>query len=270
MDLLTHIASGLAISTTIAVCCNASTLKKTAIVAAGALGGALPDIDAISLWSKFDGTFGRLFGLQHSGKVIYSEKFWYSHHGFMHSLMACLLFAIILLGVIFLVKSRTKDFSKGTFIKTAKSSRLIILAFVGGYLAHLLLDMPTPGASWGGINLFFPFKHYSGGYGKIWWWNNYDIFLIINLVIVLNLVLLIVKSILKRNFIKISLGILLFASALVMVQISSRKFDFNYGVSTGKTYQQCEVKSKEIQQKILGKKLYNTMVKLDNAIPLHF
>ena len=163
MDLLTHISAGLAIGTCIAVGTKSSALKKTGIILAGALGGALPDIDAISLWSKFDSTFGRFFGLQHSGRFIYSGKLWYSHHGFMHSLVASLIFGFLLLLFIYFIRSRFRGISFSSFGQSVKNNRRLLFGFLGGYLAHLLCDMPTPAASWGGVRLFYPFTGYIGG-----------------------------------------------------------------------------------------------------------
>jgi hypothetical protein len=54
--------------------------------------------------------------------------------------------------------------------------------------------MPTPASTWGGVNFFWPFKTYIGGTGHIWWWNNYDIFLIVVAVIIINLIMAIVQN----------------------------------------------------------------------------
>lgn len=55
---------------------------------------------------------------------------------------------------------------------------------------HLLEDMPTPDNIWGGVRIFFPFEVYIGGWNYIWWWNNYDLFLIILLTAILAIILL--------------------------------------------------------------------------------
>ncbi|GHS99442.1 hypothetical protein FACS189421_09900 [Bacteroidia bacterium] len=86
MDILTHICSGIAGATVIAAFVYKHPVKRLKVLAAGAIGGAFPDIDTISMWSRFDSTFGRLLGLSHTGKVIYGEKYWYSHHAFFHSI----------------------------------------------------------------------------------------------------------------------------------------------------------------------------------------
>lgn len=265
MDLLTHIAAGAAVGTTIAVCVKGKAGKKAAVVCAGALGGALPDIDAISLWSKFDATFGRLFGLSHAGKEIYSAKFWYSHHAFMHSLAACVLLALILLVVIFIVRKGFKNLSWAGLKLFSGRNIAVAGAFASGYIAHLICDMPTPASSWGGVNILFPLEPYIGGWGKIWWWNNYDIFLIISAVIAANLLILALSGLLKRRSKQLSCVLLAAAVVIIIVQVNSRGFDFN-----SHTYQQCETKSKEIQKKILGEKLYKRMEKLDNAVPIYF
>lgn len=265
MDLLTHMAAGAAAGTTIAVCAKGKTFRKAAMVCAGALGGALPDVDAISLWSRFDATFGRLFGLSHSGREIYSDKFWYSHHAFMHSLAACLLFTFLLLVVVYLVRKRCKRLSSKDFISFTAKIKASTAAFAAGYVLHLVCDMPTPASSWGGVNLLFPLKTYTGGWGKIWWWNNYDLFLIITGVIIANLLILVFSKVLKSKGKYLSCAILTAAIIAIAVQINGRGFDYN-----SHPYPQCEAQSKEIQKEILGKKLYDKMKKVDNCIPIHF
>lgn len=265
MDLLTHIATGMAVSSTIAVCIKGNTIKKTAVICAGALGGALPDIDVVSLWSKFDVTFGRLFNLSHTGKEIYSAKFWYSHHGFMHSLAACLLFAAILLTTAYLIQRRFKDLSWNGLKRFSRNNISIAGAFSAAYILHLICDMPTPVGSWGGVRLFFPLQSYIGGWGKIWWWNNYDIFLIASGAIVLNFLILTILKLTGSKIKYLSCALFATAALVVTVQINSRKTNFN---ANKNTYN--EAKSKEIQRRILGKKLFDKMEKLDNDIPLCF
>jgi len=80
MDILTHICSAIASATVITAFAEKHTVKRWQIFAAGAVGGAFPDIYAISMWARFDTTLGRLFRLNHSWQTIYSEKFWYSYN----------------------------------------------------------------------------------------------------------------------------------------------------------------------------------------------
>lgn len=265
MDILTHIIAGIAVSSSIAVCMNGRPVKRIAIIGAGALGGGLPDLDAISMWSKFDATFGRLFHLSHTGREIYSAKFWYSHHAFMHSLAASVLFALLLLVTVYFINRRFNQLSQADFVLFLKKNRIVAAAFVSGYFLHLICDMPTPASSWGGVNLFFPLDSYVGGWGKIWWWNNYDLFLIISLVIVVNFILLAISMLSKYRFKYLPCILFLIVTIAVIIQINTRKFDFNSA-----PYQSCETRSKEIQEKILGRPLYEKMKKLDSTIPLHF
>lgn len=96
MDILTHTLCGVAAGTVLAGFSRKSPKYKLSVIAVSGVGGALPDMDAISLWSKFDGTFGAIFQLNHSGKEIYTSKFWYSHHAFFHSVLAGILFSLLL------------------------------------------------------------------------------------------------------------------------------------------------------------------------------
>ncbi|MDR1055367.1 MAG: metal-dependent hydrolase [Prevotellaceae bacterium] len=269
MDILTHIAAGIAIGTTITICTKGSALKKIGIVLAGALGGALPDTDAVSMWSKFDVTFGKLFGLQHTGCEIYSAKFWYSHHGFMHSLLASVVFGFILLLIAYLLQQRFRK-QKSSFCQSFKRNIYIFLSFISGFIAHLLCDMLTPAATWGGVNLFYPLNTYTGGWGKIWWWNNYDVFLIINTLITTNILILFISQLTKAKLKIFSITVFVLAFAFIVIQVNTRKFDFNHTCSSAQVYQKYEAKSKEIQENILGKKLYNSIKQFDNSVSLNF
>lgn len=265
MDILSHTLSGVAVSTAILPFCKCGFKGKAGIVLLGGFGGLLPDFDVISLWSKFDGTIGRLFGLELSGKEIYFSKLWYSHHGFLHSIVAAILLTGII-GVLILFLSRNRSFK--TFI-SARTSQLILMAFFLGFFFHLLEDMPTPASVWGGVRLWFPSMEYIGGSGKIWWWNNYDIFLIIVTVIVLNIIILSFPVIRRKTTPVFPALVFLAGFIFALVQINSRSVDFAY---TGHTpnYYDYEIKSKQIQKEILGENLYNLMVKIDNKIPLNF
>lgn len=266
MDLISHTLTGVAVGTVVSAFSKHGAKDKTFIILLGGLGGLLPDLDAISLWSKFDTTLGSFFNLSHSGKTIYFGKFWYSHHAAMHSLFAALLLPALLT---LLMCVRKRSFSKLTLQSFWHNHKLRYISFFLGFTFHLLEDMPTPASVWGGVNLFFPSSSYVGGYGKIWWWNNYDIFLLIVAVIVLNLTL----SFLPKTYFKLktftALGIFGLGVVLAITQIMTRPVDFNY---TGHTvdYAKYEIQSKEIQRAILGEKLYNIMEAFDNKVPLYF
>ncbi|PID90641.1 MAG: hypothetical protein CSA97_01900 [Bacteroidetes bacterium] len=267
MDILTHTVSSFALGTVVASYGEQSSWRRATILACSALAGAIPDIDAISLWSRFDATIGRFFHLSHSGREIYSAKFWYSHHAFMHSLLAALTVALI---VVVLAYSRTL-FRDGVSTWWRRG-RVVLLSMCLAFSVHLFEDMPTPSSTWGGVRLFFPFTTYIGGTGDIWWWNNYDIFLIALGVSLINLSLLfLVKLFRSRRFklFRFTLSLFLFAFALGFYQVKMRPYDFAYSGHTSK-YQQYEEQSKAVQRKILGERLYSVMDWFDRKLPIYF
>jgi len=262
MDILTHTLSGFAVGTIFAGRSTGTWRTKTAIILFSGLGGALPDIDAISMWSGFDAVFGRLFGFEHSGRVIYSAKFWYSHHGFMHSLLAAVLFAL-LIGLLFWLFSRRERNS--SLLDVFQKKKLMLFGFMSGFVVHLLQDMITPAGSWGGVRLFFPHEIYIGGTGDIWWWNNYNLFLVVVAVILINLCMLLIFRKDKVRLRKFTVGIFLVGCLCFAWQVMWIGYNFN-----GKNFGECEQRSKEIQRKILGEKIYHKMEKLDNFLIIHF
>jgi hypothetical protein len=278
MDILTHTVCGLAVGGLVAGIVSKETVRRKEkyrggahvsrrlkIVLAGVAGGAFPDIDAVSLWSKFDETAGKWFGLHHSGSEIYSGKLWYSHHAFFHSVSAALLAGCVIAGVLFLLRQP----AYGSFRKFVRHQYPAYIAFVAAYVAHLLCDCITPGSVWGGVRMFFPLQMYIGGWGNVWWWNNYDIFLILFLCSMLNLTWLIIflrKSIRARI---VPVTITLAAFAWMTVQISCRRTDYAYEGHTAH-YAKMETASKAEQQRILGTKLYRLMEKFDNTLPFFF
>ncbi|WNJ18264.1 metal-dependent hydrolase [Pontibacter sp. G13] len=266
MDIISHTLTGVAVGTVAATLSNGSWKQKGLIVLAGGLGGALPDLDAISYWSQFDSTIGSFLQLSHSGREIYGGRFWYSHHAALHSILAPLLLILLTTFVRALLRRELHPLGIVSYLK---ARRYIFSAFFFGFLFHLLEDMPTPASVWGGVNLFFPSSNYVGGLGKIWWWNNYDLVLIILSVIVANVLL---NAIPKRFYVlKVRSALLVFALgvAMFLFQINTRTVDFSY---TGHTprFAQFENQSKEIQREILGERLYRWMAALDRMIPLNF
>ncbi|MEN7551285.1 metal-dependent hydrolase [Rapidithrix thailandica] len=265
MDILTHTLSGVAAGTVVAGFSSKGFRKKTGIIALGGLGGALPDLDAFSLWSGFDTYIGKALALSHSGKEIYFSKFWYSHHGFLHSITASLLLVFLMACLVFWVKRN----SSYNLLQSVKKKQLFYLSFVFGFLLHLLEDMPTPSSVWGGVNFFWPSREYIGGTGQIWWWNNYDIFLIVTGVIVLNCLLLVLRRFIRFDGRKFTVAVFMLGFTLALVQINTRGFDFHYTGHTPK-YQEYEAKSKEIQKQLLGEKLYGWMQLFDNQLKIYF
>ena len=232
----------------------------------GGFGGALPDLDAISLWSKFDSTFGELLGLSHSGSQIYFGKFWYSHHGAFHSLLTPFVVVVVTFAIVCAIfKLRTLNLIRHNLAE----HYLKYVAFYFGFTFHLFEDMSTPGSVWGGVNLFFPCSSYIGGLGEIWWWNNYDLVLIIVSVIVINSVFNLIRNKFFSLRIKLSSATFVVGIVLALYQINTRPIDFSYSGHTPK-YNQYEYQSKQIQRDILGERLYHIMVEIDNKIPLYF
>jgi hypothetical protein len=266
MDIISHTLSGIAVGTVAASFSKLSTKHKATIILIGGLGGALPDFDAISLWSKFDLTIGTLFNMSHTGNQIYFGKFWYSHHGAFHSLLAPL-FLTTVYTLCLIVKRRL--FSIENLKSYITKNKLQYLAFFFGFTVHLLEDMPTPASVWGGVNLFFPSSCYIGGFGNIWWWNNYDLVLIIFAVILINLLIALVPNIYNHLKRKASVGIFTLGFLLSIYQINTRPIDFAYDGFTN-DYNKMEQQSKDIQKDILGEKFYNIMESIDNKIPLYF
>lgn len=269
MDIITHTLSGLAVGTVAISYSNNSVKEKLKLLALSAFGGALPDLDAISLWSKFDNTIGNFLSLENTGSEIYFAKFWYSHHGFLHSVTAALLIAIFLFIVSHFLKSQFRGPSKPSIVESLKSKMIYLLTFILAFAVHLLEDMPTPASVWGGVNFFWPSESYIGGTGDIWWWNNYDIFLIVLAVVFLNLLIAVFRHFIRLNARAITTAIFMLGFTIAVIQINSRGYDFSYQGYT-QDFQIMEAKSKEIQRDILGEELYALMIELDNKIPLNF
>ncbi len=245
MDILTHTVSGLAIGSVAGAYCKKSKWRALFL---GGLGGAIPDIDAISLWSKFDMTFGNALALTHSGADIYFGKYWYSHHAITHSLV----FAIVLALLVFIANRKNID------------KKILAMSFLGAYVLHLMEDMPTPGSTWDGVAFLWPSTSYVGGSGHIWWWNNYDIFLIAFGIFAMNLLFMTFTKWRKLPTYLLILGLI-----SGVFQIFTRGYDFDYeGHSTN--FSEKEIMSKEIQAKLLPKPVYDFMVALDNKVPLNF
>lgn len=263
MDILTHTLSGVAVAT-----CTAAFVPKirtkASLLLVGAIGGAFPDLDAISLWSRFDGIFGRLFNLDLKGSSIYGAKLWYSHHAFLHSLLGSLLFALLLVFFISFFKR------KGDGIWASICSKSIyFVTFLFAYWSHLLGDLPTPSSVWGGIGLFWPSSDYVGGYGKVWWWNNYDIFLLIVSCITINVVILFFQKILQKKVKIIAPVVLSIFFILILIQVNTRQYDYAYNRDNSE-YMQMEENSKQEQRRILGKTLYRIMEDFDKKLKFYF
>lgn len=230
----------------------------------GMLGALLPALDEISLWSGFDQSVAPILGISEPGVEIFLGKHWFSHQAFMHSLLACFIFStFILLSFTFIYK----NVIKGAKTYRAAFQYVIIysVAFGLGFTAHLLADLAAPAGPWGGIRLFFPFEIYVGGWGMTWWWNNYDLTLILFVATLLNVVLIAIIPPLKKGVRYLPASVCMFASMMIVWQISTRSFNFNEAGYTTR-----EEASHVIQTQILGEDLHHVMNKMDQQLPFYY
>ena len=267
MDIVTHTLSGVAIGSVLINQSYKGICSKTAILFFGAFGASVPDVDVVSMWSGFDSTFGKWLSLNLTGKEIYSAKLWYSHHAFFHSVLSALVFTM-LIGAIFLLVQKyvlaKNDLSVREYIR---DRGFILLSFFLGYVIHLFEDMLTPSSSWGGVAFLWPSAKYVGGWGNIWWWNNYDVFLIVCGVIALNFILSLLrfKKQLKKN---LAVFVLVAGIFTASFQVKSRGSNYNY--SKTMRYQRLEEISLERQKEILGEDLFYFMQEIDRLMPVSF
>lgn len=269
MDILTHILSGAAAGTLAAGLSGSRRTGKLLIVGIGGIAGALPDLDVISLWSGFDDTLGRWFRLAHSGQEIYFGKLWYSHHAFMHSLAAPLFILALAVTSGWLFKAVFNQSDRSSWWKYTRKRQWLMVGFLSAYLIHLFEDMPTPSSVWGGVAFFWPSETYIGGTGDIWWWNNYDIFLIVAGVFTLNTCILLVSAIPKKTANRILIAVFLSGFSLAIYQVKTRGYDFGYSGHTTR-YEEFEARSHQLQQEILGDKVYRLMHLFDRNLRISF
>lgn len=266
MDILIHTLSGTATAGLISTFARVKTKTKLLFMLLGGFAAALPDIDAISLWSKFDSTIGSWLQLNHTGTEIYFGKFWYSHHGFFHSLLAAAITTFLFICI-------RKIFMKGKNWKAyvnMPQTKWIALLFFCCYLSHLIGDLPTPGAAWGGIRLFFPLNTYIGGFGTTWWWNNYDVFLSLLTVTILLLLLAFMEELfLRKDYMRISILVYVCCVSFCIYFVTHRSISYAYKGNTLR-YTYYERSSQIDQYSRLRKRLFRIMVKFDNQLPIYF
>ncbi len=267
MDILIHTFSGVAVSTGFMPFTKKKIKRPIVLLIAGMVGGAFPDLDAVSLWPGFDTTIGRLFHLSHKGRDIYFAKYWYSHHGFLHSaaglFISGLIISILLLSIYAWNKKKIPS------RKTLHANLILFCVFFLSGLVHLFGDMVTPSSVWGGVRFLWPLKTYYGGLGLVWWWNNYDIFLIIILIIFINLTTIFLRFTATKISRFIPTLILIIGSLVCMNQMASRKYDYNYYGFTNR-FSEMEKMSLAEQQEILSTPAYNIFYQFDQGIPFNF
>lgn len=244
MDILTHTLAGAAAGAGLCLLLRPGRcIWPGALV--GALGGFLPDLDVLSRAPGFDTTLGAWLDLP-PGTEIYTGTRWYSHHHLTHSLLAALAAG----GLALIVLWRRRE------------HRLLAGALSLGWLAHLLLDLPTPPGPWGGVQLLWPHPAMVGGLGWCWWFNNYDLLLLLAgaLVALLGLGALRGRPLRARiGATSIIAGVLLLGS----LQLHRRQVDYATGV-----YADLDQASLQEQERLLGAGPARLLRQVDQATPL--
>lgn len=264
MDLLINLLFGILSGTVVAAWNMSRPAQLWKLILIGILGAWFPSIDELSLWPRFDEIIGQGLGLTEKGTEIYFGLHWYSHNAFFHSLFSMLLFSVLialLAGLIYRYIMR----GGSTCGVCLRYCSIYALTFAFGYLLHLFGDLVAPGGPWEGIRLFFPFEVYVGGWGFTWWWNNYDLALILFISSLLNVIFIYVIPPLKKGMRQLPGGVLMLSMVLISIQLGKRDFDFN---KEGYTVR--EKASKHIQLHMLGEPLFNTMEEVDDWIPFYF
>ncbi|MCI4666865.1 MAG: metal-dependent hydrolase [Bacteroidia bacterium] len=259
-----NILLGLGIGTAMAAWNRSRPAQQVKLMAIGALGACFASLDEITLWSRFDDTLGTWLGLEESGVEIFMGTHWYSHQAFMHSILANVLFSTLLLLGMGLVYYKIL---KGAPSLSSAINYVSVYALTFGlsYFVHLLGDLAAPSGPWHGIQLFFPMEVHVGGWGMTWWWNNYDLSLVLGVVLILNLALIKWIPPLKKGMRYLPACVCGFALLLISWQLSTRGYDFNK-----EGYATREKASHHIQEEILGHKIHTMMAKFDEKMPFYY
>ncbi|MDX1906617.1 MAG: metal-dependent hydrolase [Bacteroidia bacterium] len=262
MDIVNNIVAGCLGASFIASATPARPARQIKIILSGIIGGIFPDIDGLSLMTSADSWCRTLLGI--SGENLYFGHHALSHLGFFHSLMGlvvCTLGAGLLTSWIYFQPMR----HAASFVAAFRYLLVYIVAFGLGYVLHLAGDLAGPAGIWGGVRLFFPYEAYVGGWGHLWWWNNYDIFLILAFACILNLGFMLRYRAGSRLLARVSALTVCLALILAVVQVVHRGEAFNEG-----SFSYREEYSRQVQQQILGPGLYHWMEELDYRLPVLF
>jgi hypothetical protein len=264
MDVVTQILGGLCVATGVAGMCRCRPAQRVKIILAGGIGGAIPDLDTMTIWPGFDQTIGEWLHLSAPGADFYFGQAWYSHQGFFHSLLGMVLITLLLWRGISYVYAR--HLRKAPSVSSAfLYLRPYFIAFGLGFGLHLLGDLFTPAGPWGGIRLFYPLDTFVGGWGKVWWWNNYDIGLIFILGMLMNLISLFFLPMLSVAGRYTPIVVFVCSLFLIGHQLNRRTFDYNRP-----GYMNREEASLTFQQQYLPSGLYHMMRTVDDHLPVYF
>ena len=227
MDLFSHAASGVCLGVAAGLLRGKTDFKPTLLLT---LGTVAPDIDGLTV--LFD----------HS---TYYAQHWYSHHGALHSPLAAV----------------------AAFVGFQTLSRLILgrrcaspagrLAFLVGWLIHLIEDLPSPAEPWGGLPLLWPFHDTRyGGWAHIWWLNEYLLFSLVSAAILALAGIAIVRRVQPRfarviSFITFTIALTALTQATIFSAVSRYE-----STSQWNTYQRL----------LLGDHLWAPVYRIDHVL----
>ncbi|MFH1469440.1 MAG: metal-dependent hydrolase [Pseudomonadota bacterium] len=265
MDILTHVVAGALGGAAVGLGLRGGRARVLSALVFGAVGGALPDLDAITRYPGFDGGLGHLLHLA-PGREIYAGALWYSHHHFTHSLVAAGGATALSAGLLGLDRV-----GRGPGMEGERDAAIwaLPLCLLAGFLLHLVGDLPTPASVWGGIQLFWPSARMVGGWGWTWWFHNYDVFLVqcagLGGVLLASLVPR-HRPILARL---LPMSVLALALAASTALLASREHDYAYR-GHAPDYQALEDASLEQQRRSLPASWYAAMRALSEYLPVPF
>lgn len=155
MHLISHIGSGICLGSIVYSLKRGNHEKSPftipLLIGAGAM---LPDLDGVSIF------------FNHS---VYYSSFWYSHHGALHSLFGIIPVSILVSLLITRVGRRVFE---NKFLHSHLS--IFGLLYIGSVI-HILEDLPCPPGPWQGLMVFWPLStERYGGWGNIWWLDEYS------------------------------------------------------------------------------------------------
>jgi hypothetical protein len=222
-------------------------------------GALFADIDSLSVWPWERWLGFPLFDPDAAAQVYASHR-WYAHQAFSHSLLG-----MFLITLSFWVASsglHSRLFHRAPRFGSSFAYLAPYWAGWGiGYVLHLAEDLFTPAGPWGGIALAFPSDQYIGGWGWVWWWNNYDIQLILLAAFAVHALMIFWSPVGKKGVRLFPVFVMLLASTWIGLQIHRRHYDFNRLNFTAN-----EQFSHRFAQDALGENLYQAFYALDRKV----
>lgn len=264
MDAVTNVLLGIFAGLIVAGWNRSRPAQRLKLILIGVIGATLPSVDEITLWAGFDEYIAPIFQLDTPGHILYFSKVWYGHQGFFHSLLAAALCSL-LIGLVLSTWYYYIERGTSTWQAAFRYMGIYMATTALGFCLHLCGDLVAPGGPWEGIRLFYPLDQYVGGWGLTWWWNNYDLDLIILLSISICAIFLHTAHPLKKGFRMMPTLVLGCCMLTISWQLSQRSFDFNVD-----SYVAREAASKHIQRQVLGESVTQWMEWIDRRLPVYF